>query len=587
MEELNELKENLETLDAWFRRDWRTKNPSPVLILNAPQSSESSSDPRSDAYTREKRLLRHVNCNECETFLLKYLFLMTLIEKDWGRIWMIPQIGPDTEHTKPGGFVLCQKKGASVFEESRRVELAATASIPMWPWLSLLMKKQGFRFWLNIVQGESAYHSVLAQLSAVTNDYSRTAQMFYKLFKEHLVDDFVADAATEKSDSSATDAAPDAALASGANGSLIKSAKEVCGSWPIGIVVPAYKNPEVFALCLKSIVAQDFVKDHPGNVELVVVKDWCEDGANGHEAFRKKFCEAISGFSGKSVFSWFSSHQGRSAARNLGLGKLRYAQYVFFIDSHMLLADDYISHQMAVHASCDDCGLAVLGFAQDLGAELGEEDSQAADEVRRTWVERHADYKEDWKYEHVLKPEDLPPEATAFTARGVRYEAGSTVKFMELSNWLNGMKGTQHFGMRNLPSFFQTNLVSARVEAIKRAGGFDSSLGRMWGFEDSLLGTLLVCGGVRLVPCKRSVAFKIKPHEGEGAANDAYERTHSRLSYFAALAGKWVPDRSGVYEREVKALRPRARTERLGSSKKGAGIAPRVENEPRTPSGPG
>jgi hypothetical protein len=310
----------------------------------------------------------------------------------------------------------------------------------------------------------------------------------------------------------------------------------------LSVIVPIkIDGKHVMGECLESIKQQSLIKHHPEKVEVIVVHDGPLLKPN-----EQKLRDQLTSFPDGTRCRLFQLAQmkGRATARNLGVYHAS-GEIVAFVDSSMILYETCLAEQMLRHQRAPN--IALLGFKEN----ITKDDYEKRGRAGCSGFPR-PDYREDWKWRHILKKGEAP-----FDFRGRTYLPGKEISYMSLTNWLRRLKGSQKIGYRSLPTFFQTNIVSVSLAAVKHVGGVPSIFDDgMWGLEDSALGALLVARGTTLVPCPSAVAFKVDHEEDK---TKSFELKRHRELYTQFLERRQFRDHSEtVLRQEVQELRRNA-----------------------------
>jgi len=282
----------------------------------------------------------------------------------------------------------------------------------------------------------------------------------------------------------------------------------------LSIVIPVRKRRAILFENLDSILRQTFVKYHPEKVEILIIQDGdAEDKSKNpicKELFRK-----LQLFPQTVKFRLFklSENKGRSTARNVGI---YYGSHdiVFFVDSSMILEQNFLMEHMLRHHRIPK--IALLGFKENIKLEKYKDNIKGIS--NNCFL---PNYRKDLKWVHILKRGEAD-----FTFKGYPYITGDKIYYMNLTNNFKNLSGTDVIGYRTLPTFFQTNIVSVPLHAVKQVGGFEGRFNSLWGFEDSYLGALLFAKGIKFVPCPSSLAFKIEHDEEKTKLFDIKRHRH-------------------------------------------------------------
>ena len=288
----------------------------------------------------------------------------------------------------------------------------------------------------------------------------------------------------------------------------------------VSVIIPALGRREILQEVIDSIKRQTFTHYCPNRLELIIIQDGVVNNAYD-DPICPELIRQLAAFPKQVSCRLFrlSETQGRSTARNVGV---EYAskEIVLFVDASMVLHKDFLAEQMLRHNRVRK--IALLGFKENIEWNKYMDKREAI-----IGGEFTPEFRKDLKYCHVLHRDEA-----GFTFRRRRYKAGDKIYYMSLTNNLKALRGSRGIGFRSLPTFFQTNVVSVRVEEVRAVGGFDPAFDALWGFEDSYLGALLVASGVKLVPCPSSTAFKIEHVEG---ATKGFDIKRHRQQFYELL----------------------------------------------------
>lgn len=402
--------------------------------------------------------------------LAKYVTIMSAIWPRWQRIWMVPHPSPTSDYVQPGGILICEddQRGDPIATNEVR-DLSNISAAAMWPWLGVSLN--------DAASADANYETPFERLRTIRNVFVQDSQR-WEYDQRALIDN-------------GTFKCTPAVMNS------LRTRVRNCDK-SISIVVPAKGNRREFLKCLESIARQNFLTFRPGNVELIVIqdgpdKDPCNDPICP-EAWQ--VVSYLKKHGGSCHFFGFKTHSGRSSARNVGLYHAT-KDIIFFIDSSMILSNDFITEHMMRHILLER--VALLGFKEKINW-----DNFESLETNICAGDKKPNFQEDWKYTHSLKKgEEFVDQ------RHVRRKEGDTVNYMHELDWLMNLPALEGVGARSLPSFFQTNLVSVNTELAKNTGGFLKELDGNWGLEDTFMGAILMANGVRLIPCPSSTAFML------------------------------------------------------------------------------
>ncbi len=421
--------------------------------------------------------------------LAKYLAFMTVIWPNWQRICMLPHIGPYSDYAQPGGIVICEDRtdGSSLDREELEA-VSNVSSIAMWPWL-VVREREGAR------RG-GLVRTPYEVLEESSNDYAEEAARLEAASAPVIVPTPGELGQMEDKESETWKRQRKQAL----NSFLGKA------STGLSVVIPVRGRKLILLECLEGLRRQTYIQRKPQLVEIIIVQD-----GDVPERDQNPICDELMAASAAIEQQGvvvkivrLLQQLGRSSARNVGIWHST-REYILFVDSSMVLQMDFMAEQMMRHRAAKD--IALLGFKEKIEPE--EYNSSKGEIALGT---REPDFTKDWKYARKLTEE----EATAMGR-----ETGEEFSYMKSTDYLQGMPATQRIGVRTLPTFFQTNIVSTEASRIKEVGGFEQLFEALWGFEDSFLGALLIAlCGVKLVPCPSSVAFKIEHREPHGKPID-------------------------------------------------------------------
>jgi len=217
-------------------------------------------------------------------------------------------------------------------------------------------------------------------------------------------------------------------------------------------------------------------------------------------------------------------------------------------------------HHLAEHMIRHDrvSNIALTGFKENL--RLSSRTIECCNETLAR-LDRQPDARGDWKWHHIIVDDDLD-DAGGFRFGSSLFQKGQSINYMSLTNYLLGFSATEHIGPRSLATFFQTNIVSVPINAVRQVGGFHSRAfsDKLWGLEDSHLGALLLAIGIRFVPCPSATAFKIE-HEESPEQRRFDLRRHRQL--FDELLNERIRHRAHEAHEEIVHLRASGRLSEL------------------------
>ena len=280
---------------------------------------------------------------------------------------------------------------------------------------------------------------------------------------------------------------------------FLRSSTHVRG---VSVVIPVGGEGSSVVDTLESISRQAFLRYRPRDIQVVLVIDgprtW--QGVGGHKgkmvALLRRLPREVD-----CVVVRLRQQYGRATARNLGCHLAKH-DVVAFVDSSMVLTEHVLTDHMVRHQRLFG-RMALLGFKQNI--------TRSRFSAKRAEVESGSfkpSYRGDWKWTHSLGKGEA-----GFEWQGRTYVPGDEIGYLDVTGDLQKLNGLVRIGHRSLPTFFQSNLVTVSLAAVKDVGGFESRFDGLWGFEDSYLGALLFARGTHLVPCPSAVAFKIEHQE--------------------------------------------------------------------------
>jgi glycosyltransferase involved in cell wall biosynthesis len=270
----------------------------------------------------------------------------------------------------------------------------------------------------------------------------------------------------------------------------------------IALVIPVFGDATLLAESLLSISRQTFVQQRPANVQVIVVEDGIPPGESSvfSDSAVDGAVTILLGIGANLSLLRLRSNHGRAQARNVGLSKVT-RPLVLFVDASIILEPDFVTEHVWRHARLQRT-VALLGFKENL--------NWGTFVKCRTDILSGAmrpDFQKDLKWAHVLTDDEAGE--LGFEHKGQRFRARDTINYMRVTDNFKALTGTESVGVRTLPSFFQTNIVSVPTHSVKEVGGFVPEM-QGWGLEDTLLGALLVASGCKLIPCPTSVAFNLE-----------------------------------------------------------------------------
>lgn len=292
----------------------------------------------------------------------------------------------------------------------------------------------------------------------------------------------------------------------------------------LSIVIPvAIGRKSSLRECVASIKRQTFSVHQPEKVDLIIVQDGIASNP-ARNPISDDLIDELQSFAKYKLFrlkpTSMAESNRRSAARNVGIYYGSHS-FVFFIDSSMVLEQNFLAEQMLRHSGATG-SIALVGFKQNI--EPSEYRRlrgriQDGDELPK--------YKEDWKWRHG---------------------------YMHRTNYLRSLSGAGGVGPRYpLTRFCHSGLTSVRLNRVKEVGGFHIGFQAYWGFEDSFLGALLLSWGTKIVPCPSSVAFMIKHREAK-KRKEGFDSPRNLAQYKQRLEGTLNIHNSESLERQIGTL---------------------------------
>ncbi len=267
------------------------------------------------------------------------------------------------------------------------------------------------------------------------------------------------------------------------------------------VIIPARDAFDLLPFSISAIARQSYLRRASGDlVQVIIITD---DGGSLKQDYANRFTEGRLGAAltelrragaAVTITRDNDTTRGRGGARNLGIG-MAVHPILLFLDDSVVIAEDFLLDHAYRHYHARS-KIALLGFKTEVNVE---------DFIITTLQpKKNALATPDWKVSKKLKKKsgDIP-----FEFNGVKYGIGDTVRYMDITDHLDGLSGGTILGNRHLATFFQTNIVSVRAEAVKDAGCFPEI--HSWGMEDTALGVGLVATGCTLVPCPSATAYSL------------------------------------------------------------------------------
>jgi glycosyltransferase involved in cell wall biosynthesis len=290
----------------------------------------------------------------------------------------------------------------------------------------------------------------------------------------------------------------------------------------VSAIIPVHGGAEALSECIFSFARQSFVIERPDHIELIIVEDGVEEKSSSvfdHNEVDKAL-KQLSQMGVALTLLRLKTNQGRAQARNAGIGNAA-GDVLLLVDGSMVLDRDFIVEQIWRHARLR-ANIALLGFKQNISLEDFKKYKVAIVDG-----DLRPDYRLDLKWHHILSAAEVGADGFRYGKKTFR--AGEAINYMELTRALKKLRGRSHIGNRTLPTFFQTNIVSASRKSVIDVGGFDPRM-QLWGLEDTFLGALLVSTGSFLVPCPSSTAFNLELGEAENT-NKEFDLALNRSKY--------------------------------------------------------
>lgn len=195
---------------------------------------------------------------------------------------------------------------------------------------------------------------------------------------------------------------------------------------------------------------------------------------------------------------------GANVARNVGI---YYADgdIILFLDSDMLLQPNFLFEHLLRHQYLQNIALA--GFREDIDPN-----------ERGDWIKRFVDNQEPFEGNidetWLLKKKKLDDGSFVIHHYDGRESplAGCFMSFYDATDQCKSVRA--EFNKRLPESLFGTGCSSVARQHITAAGGFQQEY-RGWGMEDTDIGSRLLARGVRLIPCRFTMARHITTEKNE------------------------------------------------------------------------
>src|SRR5208337_3720964 len=126
---------------------------------------------------------------------------------------------------------------------------------------------------------------------------------------------------------------------------------------------------------------------------------------------------------------------------------------VLFVDASMILESNFVTEHVWRHTRLQR-PVALLGFKENLNWDVF---LKCRNDILSGKM--RPDFQRDLKWAHVLTDNEVGQVAVEY--KGQRFKGSDTINYMQITDKFKALTGTETIGLRTLPSFFQTNVVSA------------------------------------------------------------------------------------------------------------------------------
>ncbi len=256
------------------------------------------------------------------------------------------------------------------------------------------------------------------------------------------------------------------------------------------IIIPVYNNQNVFRRTLSSIANHPTVRYLPNQFEIVVVNDGSIEDVGSIVKQIKFPCK----------IKYYSSpkNEGRSAARNNGIGLASNDLY-FFFDSDVVIPKNYFLEMWKIHNSLPNA--VSVGMAENVYSD----ETRGFDEM--------PNIRNDFRYHKTFKKE-----------RDGRTEYHLILE----TDWFKQFGNGKKIGFWTLPGMTVANNLGVRKNLVEQVGGFDERF-KTWGYEDNNFGAKLIASEGYVIPSKNTGVWRIVNRDQSRIFSDENRELYERL----------------------------------------------------------
>jgi len=257
------------------------------------------------------------------------------------------------------------------------------------------------------------------------------------------------------------------------------------GSFPaINIIIPAYNYPKLLKLTLLSLHHQIWK-----NFEVFVIDD-------GSHMLNENMLKFLKKLNFKMTYISLKNNKGAAFCRNVGIAFAK-APYLMFLDSDMVLPNDYLLHTVLKIRKCKNA--VFVGFFHKAC-------SSKVQKVIRIRFKFAPDYTNDFRYQTKITKD--------FETFGLNVEL-RTYKLLTETNFFLNFGNNKRLGVWNLPWMVVSSNFWLKREHAVNVGGFSDKF-KEWGFEDTYFGAKLIGYGLYVIPAPVPTALKIIHRDRKG-----------------------------------------------------------------------
>lgn len=296
-------------------------------------------------------------------------------------------------------------------------------------------------------------------------------------------------------------------------GSDIYTTEKTKANWvikPLTVVIPSYNSDSTIKKVLDSIQSQALSEEELRMVEVIVVDDGSSNSV-------KNLIDLSNYTFGLTVIR-FESNRGRSAARNAG-GYAASNQHLLFIDSDIILADNYIKEH----------SIRLQTVPRALFTSLKKNIDSSSDICNEQTISKGVVVPDNYNDKRLFRKLDKGSKNLLPIIEDGYYEFLSDTKY--LANFGHGRVINGY----DLPSFVISHNLSLPKELFLSNNGFSEDFNG-WGLEDTFFGAQAIANGYFVIPILSTGVYHIN-HEPRSSSEKQKSEEYMRniQEYIAQL----------------------------------------------------